>query len=296
MKRRSENKKILIGKLALFLLGLVVITEGILILAKRSDWRFLIVETARGFFRSSELSAVEASELSLTSWTMEELEETENMVFDHSLQLINEDYRISTNYDDEINEYKNSGVLMNSCIMSAYEVLSNEIQNKYGQALFISSSYRTPEKQRQIIATSASNVAAEVGASEHQAGLALDVYLNGFAGRAILKVEAGRYIYTNCYKYGFIIRYPLLKGNITNTTFEPWHIRYVGAPHAEIMYLDSLVLEEYMELLSASTYFRYGDYLITKQENEPFQLPEEFISGVVSPDNTGSYIITLKLN
>ena len=56
-----------------------------------------------------------------------------------------------------------------------------------------------------------------------------------------------------------------------------------------------LVLEEYMELLSEADYYRYGDYLITRQEKEPFLLPQDFESGVISKDNTGGYLITLKL-
>lgn len=296
MSRGSKKRNALIGKLLLLALILLVVVEGGLILAKRSDWRFMIKETISGMFRSSDVAPVEASELTLQPWSMEELLAAEQMVSNHSLELITEDYRIVTDFSEEIGEYKNSGVLMNTCIMSAYEQMSNDIKERFGDALYINSSYRTAEKQREIMATSAENVAAEVGASEHQAGLALDVYLSGFAGRAILKHEAGRYINTNCSQYGFIIRYPLFKGKITNAVYEPWHIRYVGVPHAEIMYLDGMVLEEYVEFLSAAEFYRYGDYLITRQAGEQFQLPTEFISGVISPDNTGSYIITLKVN
>ncbi|MCZ0853009.1 D-alanyl-D-alanine carboxypeptidase family protein, partial [Brevibacillus laterosporus] len=53
----------------------------------------------------------------------------------------------------------------------------------------------------------------------------------------------------NSWKYGFILRYPLDKTDVTGIQYEPWHIRYVGLPHSAIMQEMNLALEEYLDYL-----------------------------------------------
>lgn len=93
-------------------------------------------------------------------------------------------------------------------------------------------------------------------------------------------------------KYGFIIRYPLFKKHITGIRFEPWHIRYVGLPHSEIIYKERLTLEEYIESLEVGRYYRFKNYYISRQQGEKLLIPSNLTDVVVSPDNTGFYIIT----
>ena len=127
--------------------------------------------------------------------------------------------------------------------------------------------------------------------SEHH-GLVLDVYVNGYAGSGFLKSEAGQYVNKNSWKYGFIIRYPLFKKHITGIRFEPWHIRYVGLPHSEIIYKEGLTLEEYISSLEVGNYYKYKNYYISRQEGDNLLIPYNLKEIVVSPDNTGCYIIT----
>lgn len=97
--------------------------------------------------------------------------------------------------------------------------------NKYGQA-------------------KADTLSARPGHSEHQTGLAADINsLNQSWGNT----DEGKWLNNNCYKYGFIIRYPYGKDNITGYIYEPWHIRYVGKDLAEKLYNDGnwITLEEY---------------------------------------------------
>ena len=51
----------------------------------------------------------------------------------------------------------------------------------------------------------------------------------------------------NAYRYGFILRYPKEKENITGYAFEPWHYRYVGIPLSQYLYQNNLTLEEYYD-------------------------------------------------
>lgn len=90
------------------------------------------------------------------------------------------------------------------------------------------------------------------GHSEHQTGLAVDIgfYKNGIY-EDHFKIEDYKdefnWIERNAHKYGFIIRYPKDKENITGYIHEPWHLRYVGKT-AYFIYENNLTLEEYIEM------------------------------------------------
>ena len=89
----------------------------------------------------------------------------------------------------------------------------------------------------------ADTISARPGHSEHQTGLAFDITsLNSSYG----ETEEGIWLRENCFKYGFIIRYPKGKEHITGYAYEPWHIRYVGVEHATYIMNNNLTLEEYL--------------------------------------------------
>lgn len=89
-----------------------------------------------------------------------------------------------------------------------------------------------------------SDYALPAGYSEHNVGLSLDV---GSTQTKMAHAPEGKWIEENAWKYGFILRYPKDKTDITGIQYEPWHIRYVGLPHSAIMKEKNLVLEEYLE-------------------------------------------------
>lgn len=87
--------------------------------------------------------------------------------------------------------------------------------------------------------------------SEHQLGLAIDVSYKTDGDRLSESVEdseIGKFIISDGYKYGFILRYPKDKTEITNYGYEPWHMRYVGKELAQYLYENNLTLEEYYEV------------------------------------------------
>jgi len=102
----------------------------------------------------------------------------------------------------------------------------------------------------------ASQVVAVPGSSEHQTGLALDI---SSVGKGLVENFAetpqGRWLKGNSWKYGFIMRYPAEKTPIINIIYEPWHYRYVGYPHSEIIFRRGLCLEEYLSNIQ-----KYGYY------------------------------------
>ena len=84
-------------------------------------------------------------------------------------------------------------------------------------------------------------------ASEHQTGLAMDLNIidSSFEG-----TPEAIWIEKNCYKYGFIIRYPKGKEEITGYKYEPWHVRYLSKELAEKVYNTCKTLEEYLNITS----------------------------------------------
>lgn len=228
--------------------------------------------------------------------TLEEISTRDEIVSDQSLMLINVDYPLENGFVPDISEYKDTGVMMNACMPQAYQALSSAVSEKYGEKLYISSDYRTADEQEEIHRTDA-DIAAIPGSSEHEAGLALDVYVPYYAGFGFIKTEAGRFVNAECWKYGFIIRYPSFGESDTGIPYEPWHIRYVGEPHAKVIYSNHLTLEEYVLSLEPGVWYEVDDYLIVRQNlsaDGTLQFPADFTSASVSPDNTGCYIVTVK--
>ena len=94
----------------------------------------------------------------------------------------------------------------------------------------------------------AATVVAAPGTSEHQLGLALDLV---DADHLVLdesqeETAAYQWLKAHCHEYGFIVRYPNGKTDITGIIYEPWHFRYVGEEAAKIIMENELTLEEYI--------------------------------------------------
>ena len=90
------------------------------------------------------------------------------------------------------------------------------------------------------------------GASEHQSGLAIDVINKAGIGKnftndAFAPSKEGKWLAENCWDYGFVIRYPEDKVDVTGIKYELWHLRYVGVQVAQYMRDNNLCLEEFTE-------------------------------------------------
>lgn len=254
---------------------------------------FMLIENA-GLFRD-RADLKEVDEPTVREKTISELQSAKNVILDQSLMLINTVYMLDDSFIPSVSEYKDTTVFMNDCVLDAFASLSASVKEKFGQKLYVSSDLRDSEEQKELYENDPTT-ATIPGASEHQSGLALDVYAAYYAGDAFLKSPIGRYVNSHCHEYGFIIRYPSYGEDITGIRFEPWHIRYVGAPHAKIIYGNMLTLEEYILSFELNKWYSYDGYLISRQsaDNNTLEIPEEYESCVISPDNTGSYMVTVK--
>lgn len=89
------------------------------------------------------------------------------------------------------------------------------------------------------------------GASEHQVGLAVDITSDTYTALEVgfADTEGGKWLAEHSWEYGFILRYPEGKEEITGIQFEPWHFRYVGVDAAEVITSQNITLEEFVENL-----------------------------------------------
>lgn len=88
------------------------------------------------------------------------------------------------------------------------------------------------------------------GTSEHQYGRSIDVTMDGTTNHSFHKTEQGQWLIDHAHEYGFIIRYPADKTEITGINYEPWHLRWVGEEHAAFIHEHGLCLEEYIDLVN----------------------------------------------
>ena len=269
-------------------LGICILLTGVVYLLLRQDWWFLL-EQKNKRYEPLALSPTSVEEGKV--WTLEELLVQSWVEQSDALMLINKDYPLPKGYEAHVQEY--NGAYMSPVMVDSYVAMRDAVQSKTGVRIYVSADYRTWEEQEKIFLESDPGVAAPAGCSEHQAGLALDVYAPYHAGMEFIKSSAGREVNRTCAAYGFVIRYPLHKTDVTGFAYEPWHLRYVGMPHATLMSQSGLVLEEYIQALTPDVWFSFEGYLILRTASETVTLPEQTSHCTVSPDNTGYYIITV---
>lgn len=162
-----------------------------------------------------------------------------------------------------------------------------------GEKILFTSTYRTLAFQSSIYGVNP--YAAKPGESEHHSGLVADIKVDGYAQRRFIMSKTGKWMAKHAHEYGFVIRYPLWGEKRTGVDYEPWHLRYVGMPHAEIMYRGKMVLEDYLTKLETGDFFRYGDYVITAQKGCEFSFPCEAEEVHISKNTKGGYVLWGKL-
>ncbi len=145
--------------------------------------------------------------------------------------------------------------LLDSTALTYLKLLFDDAR-KVGNDFYAYSGYRSYLRQQSIFnwnynndPKTAANLSAKAGHSEHQTGLAIDITtssVNYQLSADLAHTSEGEWLQKNAHKYGFIIRYPEGKSNITGFDFEPWHLRYVGVNVANTCYEKQWTLEEYV--------------------------------------------------
>ncbi|MDE5584147.1 MAG: M15 family metallopeptidase [Ruminococcus sp.] len=177
--------------------------------------------------------------------------------------------------DDETN-----GKMM--IVDEVYEPMASMIFDFYEATqlsnIIIYGAYRSKEFQQKLYEDDLAQTGredstrvAKAGYSEHESGLAFD-----FTTYPDYDYQGtGEYAWftQNCYRYGFIIRYPEGKESITKIQSEPWHFRYVGKPHAYYMTKKNLCLEEYIDMIIKNYYYQSDSHLkFTDDEGQSYEI------------------------
>ena len=134
------------------------------------------------------------------------------------------------------------------CVVSSYR--THEYQtNSYNRKVqsYLDQGYSQEEAERE-----AATIIAKPGTSEHQLGLAVDIVdtRDYSLDEKQASLPAQQWLMENSWKYGFVLRYPKGKIDVTGIIYEPWHYRYVGLEVAKELHDSGLTLEEYLQNLS----------------------------------------------
>lgn len=179
----------------------------------------------------------------------------ESNLNDGNLVLVNKFYRLKEDYAPSdlviLSGQYNRGV-NNKMRKEAAEAFMQMVDaaSLENIILYNSSAYRSYDYQDNLYnryiqrdgKEAADKYSARPGHSEHQTGLSLDI---NYIGDEFEGTDEANWLKKNAYKYGFILRFPKGKEDITGYKYEPWHYRYVGLDAAKIIYEDGITLEEY---------------------------------------------------
>lgn len=171
--------------------------------------------------------------------------------------LVNKYYYLPTNYVpnnlvEVSSEFSNSTRLLVYEAKEAFEKMANKAKEE-GYNLRVISGYRSYEYQNNLYnnyvnedgQTKADTYSARPGHSEHQTGLAVDIDNVKYSYENFENTEEFHWIMEHAHEYGYILRYPKNKENITGYTYESWHYRYVGEKIASFIFHNNLTYDEY---------------------------------------------------
>lgn len=223
-------------------------------------------ETAEDFPDNGELTDLiheEATETSQVRQACHTLYEEQGAL----LVLVNKERELSRDYQPGLRNICN-GRLQAADIL--YEDLCAMLQaaGREGYEYWIASAYRSRDYQQGLVDEDVEKYMTKgfsyeealrktyeytmpAGQSEHETGLALDILCstNTEMDESQEREPGNLWLQEHCQEYGFILRYPKNKEEITKIEYEPWHFRYVGKEAAKLLTENNLTLEEYYEML-----------------------------------------------
>lgn len=180
--------------------------------------------------------------------TAHKIQQVDGLTFVDNILIVNKTYSLPSDYAPGIN----------TAAQAAFDDMVAAAFND-GLYLYVNSGYRSYEEQYSLYygyavergVAEADLVSSRPGYSEHQSGLCFDVNSTDFS---FAETAEAQWMASHCAEYGFVIRFPKGKEDITGYEYEPWHIRFVGVDAAKEMTAGGLCLEEYLGVTS-----RYED-------------------------------------
>ena len=262
-----------------------------------------------------------ATPIAETDFTM--VTKSHDDIYQGNLILVNNEYPFQFKdfqervclYENKTNSYKVSDYdvyVGENTVEPLNAMLSAFYYKKGTDDSYIISGYRSFERQQTLFnnevaekgEAEAIHWVAKPGTSEHHTGLAIDFGVLYDNGEYYTYEGTGDFawINENCYKYGFIVRYKSEKKDITGISYEPWHFRYLGIPHATKINELDICLEEYIEYLRDYSYKK--PLLIETDDGSVYET--YFCAGLaayvpknnsyeISGNNVDGFIVTAKI-
>lgn len=255
----KNKKKFIIGILTIIaalaiIIGIIylIISAIISLFTKDDEQPEQVADTITNTIQENEAAQVSTTELPavLNEW---------------NLKLVNKDNSVSRDYVPELEEL-DDGIMFDKRALPYLEKMINAMYKEKITSVWVQSAYRSYDKQEELFNNKvkyyknqgknqeeaeklAQTIVQRPEMSEHNLGLAADfnTVTNEFE-----KTKAFKWLQENAEEYGFILRYPKDKQEITGISYESWHWRYVGVEHAKVMNEKGYCLEEYIEYLKGT--------------------------------------------
>ena len=183
---------------------------------------------------------------------------------ERTLQLVDSDHPLAEDFTVDLFQF-NDGVLVEKNVAPMLKMMLQDAAQE-GINLEVVSGYRSIAQQQELVRKAsfgyvlsglsieealqqAGKLLGQPGADEHHTGLTVDITSADYQGldAGFANTAAYRWLFQNAYRYGFVLRYPKEKQEITGQEFRPWQYRFVGVENAVAMYRHALCLEEYLE-------------------------------------------------
>lgn len=258
----NENKKKLKFRIDRILILLVILLLLIILIATKTsknnttqsvDGNILDTSNTIESNITQDTTNITTTEES-TVQTNHSVEQIDGCTYIDGILIINKSYSASPDYQGYNGGLDNSkptpptGLFPE--VVQSFNTMQQDASSE-GLDIYIASGYRSYYYQQEVYNRYCETDPPEVvdtysarpGYSEHQSGYAFD--LNSIDD-SFADTSEGQWVAQNCYKYGFIIRFPKGKEDITGYQYESWHLRYVGVDIATYMYENNLCLEEYL--------------------------------------------------
>ncbi len=183
----------------------------------------------------------------------------------YDLTLVNKDHEIPTELLNNVNlvsltkylsDDNNPKYLLDENVLRKLKPLIDKANKLDRHTTYLTSSYRTYKDQKRLYDNGDKKLVQVPNHSEHQTGLAFDIANSYKPNTGFIETYQGMWFKKHAHEYGFILRYPIDKVNITGISNEQWHFRYVGQLNATIMQENNLTLEEYINYFKDDTIYQ----------------------------------------
>ena len=263
-KKRKLNKKKVIAVIGLFILIVLLIRKGtkhnktVETTAKTNS----VIESVNNS-TNTKTEEIQTNTIENNQTENKPMETTKKKIDDWRLTLANYENLLPENFTVKVSNIDNTRQFDSRAIGELNDMM-NAMKKDGVTNVWVQSAYRSVARQKELYDNSVKKYLQQgktqeeaekltdeyinkPGSSDHNLGLAVDF---NYVDNKFEKLDGFKWLKKNAENYGFVLRYPKDKEDITKIAYESWHWRYVGVEHAKKMNDLNMCLEEYIEYLS----------------------------------------------